>query len=427
MLQKTDQTDPETDGHLPTGGRFSSAPRRLFFFVATGLVLTTASCNEGRLSVQDTGAKSVESSSSGQGNTLRLGEETPEKAETNLIAKIVAVTLELQKKNEKKGGTIRQRDVHSKAHGCVRAVFEVDPKLPAELTTGVFQPGGMRYPAWVRISNGAPGPNSDTERQTSRGLAIKLLEVPGQKLLNERTNARSQDLLLVNGRRFFIKDLTTYLSFLSASNNGNTRAVLSLISLNPFKWKDGELAALIERTRLKIGNPVEVPWFSAVPYKFRDTATKYRLDRCDGANDSSIPDGAGPDYLREAMKATLSNETVCYDFSLILQKDPVKQPIENSLVEWPSEGSDRIRVGKLIIPPQDFTKPETEALCENMSFNPWHSLPEHRPLGSMNRARKAVYIAASASRREENGLAPHTEATPDAEHTRIMQLPSAWR
>ena len=170
-----------------------------------------------------------------------------------------------------------------------------------------------------------------------------LLNVPGQKLLNERANAPSQDFLLVNGRRFFIKNLPTYLNFLRASNNGSTNEVLSLVSFNLFEWKDGELGALIERTRLKIGNPVRVPWFSAVPCNFRNTATKYRLDRSDGVADTGVPDGAGPDCLCEAMKTSLANKSVCYDFSLVIQKDPIKRPIENSLVVWLSEGNDRIR------------------------------------------------------------------------------------
>jgi len=358
---------------------------------------------------------------------LKLGEETPEKDESSLIQKIVDTTLELQKKNEKKGGVVRQRDVHSKAHGCLRGLFEVNPSLPPELTTGVFRPGA-RYPTWARVSNGAPGPNSDTERQTSRGFALKLLNVPGRKLLDQRADAPSQDFLFVNGRRFFIKDLATYLKFLRASNNGNTQAVLSLISLNPLKWANGELAALIERSKLKIGNPVRVPWFSAVPYKFKDGAVKYRLDRCDHVVDTEIAEGAQPNYLRDAMLATLKNETVCYDFSIILQKDAEKQPIENSLVEWPSDNvNERITVAKLVIPPQDFTLPETEEQCENMSFNPWHSIPEHRPLGSMNRARKAVYIEASAARRQENGVPPNREATPDSQHDRLLELPSVWK
>ena len=34
-----------------------------------------------------------------------------------------------------------------------------------------------------------------------------------------------------------------------------------------------------------------------------------------------------------------------------------------------------------------------DAACEQISFNPWHTLAEHRPLGSLNRARREIYDA----------------------------------
>ena len=40
--------------------------------------------------------------------------------------------------------------------------------------------------------------------------------------------------------------------------------------------------------------------------------------------------------------------------------------------------------------------------CENMVFNPWNSLPEHRQLGSVNRMRFAVYLASRQVRRKLN-------------------------
>ena len=57
----------------------------------------------------------------------------------------------------------------------VRGVFEIDPALPAEFKTGVFQPG-LRYPVWIRLSNSAPGSGPD-KNPTSRGFAMKLLDV----------------------------------------------------------------------------------------------------------------------------------------------------------------------------------------------------------------------------------------------------------
>jgi hypothetical protein len=42
------------------------------------------------------------------------------------------------------------------------------------------------------------------------------------------------------------------------------------------------------------------------------------------------------------------------------------------------------------------------AFADNLSFNPWHSLPEHRPLGNQNRARKKLYLELSKLRQSMN-------------------------
>jgi hypothetical protein len=50
------------------------------------------------------------------------------------------------------------------------------------------------------------------------------------------------------------------------------------------------------------------------------------------------------------------------------------------------------------------------ALGEQLSSTPWHALPEHRPLGSINRARRVVYDAVSKYRHEQNNE-PRREPT----------------
>jgi hypothetical protein len=69
-------------------------------------------------------------------------------------------------------------------------------------------------------------------------------------------------------------------------------------------------------------------------------------------------------------------------------------------------------VATLTIPSQIFDTPERREFGDNLSFNPWRSLPEHRLLGGISRARRQVYQALSAFRRETN-QAPEKEPTPD--------------
>lgn len=42
-------------------------------------------------------------------------------------------------------------------------------------------------------------------------------------------------------------------------------------------------------------------------------------------------------------------------------------------------------------------------IADNLAFTPWHALPEHRPLGNMNRTRRVVYEMVSEFRRTTNG------------------------
>ena len=89
-------------------------------------------------------------------------------------------------------------------------------------------------------------------------------------------------------------------------------------------------------------------------------------------------------------------------------------PIEDALVPWSQELSPFEKVATLRLPQQKVDIPERNQTGENLSMDPWHSLPEHRPLGDVNRARKTVYVEISKFRHERN-LAPLEEpvAGPD--------------
>jgi hypothetical protein len=87
-------------------------------------------------------------------------------------------------------------------------------------------------------------------------------------------------------------------------------------------------------------------------------------------------------------------------------------PIENAAVLWPTRLSPRIPVATLRIPRQRFDSPEQLAFARNLSFNPWHCLPEHRPLGNQSRARKRMYSELSRLRQSLNRV-EHYEPTGD--------------
>ncbi len=64
------------------------------------------------------------------------------------------------------------------------------------------------------------------------------------------------------------------------------------------------------------------------------------------------------------------------------------------------------------IPKQEFTSEVQFEFAKRLKMNPWHCLPEHRPLGNQSRARKRMYFELSRFRQETNQTS-HYEPTGD--------------
>jgi hypothetical protein len=118
------------------------------------------------------------------------------------------------------------------------------------------------------------------------------------------------------------------------------------------------------------------------------------------------------DYLRDAMVATLNKQDVEFDIRLQLQTDPYLMPLENNAVLWPEKLSPRRSVATLRIPKQTFNSPAQLEFARRLSYNPWHSIPAHRPLGNQSRARRRMYDTLSKLRHSMNDV-PLYEPTGD--------------
>jgi hypothetical protein len=84
--------------------------------------------------------------------------------------------------------------------------------------------------------------------------------------------------------------------------------------------------------------------------------------------------------------------------------DPGAMPIEDATVEWREADAPFVQVATITIPAQRFDSPQQMAFAEHVAFTPWHTRPEHEPLGGVNRTRRTVYQAVSALRSELNGV-----------------------
>ena len=318
--------------------------------------------------------------------------------EAEATAQIAALIEGTVAKDQKETGSAH-RDAHAKAHGCVRASFRVNEKLPPELRQGIFQEGRV-YRSWIRYSNGAGRAAADSKGD-GRGMAIKLLGVPGPKLADDEK--ATQDFLLINSPVFFVRNAADYVEFSKAA--AAAKPFSFFIGWNPFHWRFHELRAALALLHKKTANPLDTRYWSLTPYLMGESGpAKFSARPCTAAPVEK-PDQKNPNFLRDAMSARLKNGGACFEFLVQLRTDPSHEPVEFPTVKWREKTSAFRPVATIDIPAQRFDGPEQQKFCENLSMNPWHAVPEHRPLGGINRVRKVVYEAISKLRHDLNGAA----------------------
>jgi hypothetical protein len=331
---------------------------------------------------------------------LELAAECPPPDEQKHIDSLIGL---LRGKMETDYASSRMlRDAHPKMHGCVRAEFRVEAGLPPELGIGVFSAPRI-FPAWVRFSNAGSSVAPDWNKDI-RGVAIKLMGVDGEKLFDDETPEKTQDFLLISSDRFLTKDVAQFDGFVRNLEKG-------LLCLIWFLLTHLRVARNLYNSMRRFANLFEIRYYSVTPYLLGTRVVKYSL-RQPGAAESSLPKNPSSDYLRETMIRQLKSGTVTLDFMVQFQSDPRTMPIEDVSFAWDETVSPFIKVATLTIGVQDFDSEAQREFGDNLSFNPWRCLPEHRPLGGMNRARHQVYPTLSAFRHQRNGAVQH-EPTPD--------------
>ena len=168
---------------------------------------------------------------------------------------------------------------------------------------------------------------------------------------------------------------------------------------------------------LTVSDVFAVSYYSITPYRYGPgRAVKYVLTP--GATpvlDDAVAAGQAidphaPDYLRRCLAYVLAHAAsdVVFDFCVQFQTDPVLDPIEDPRVEWRGP---LLKVARLRLPRQIANTPERADHDEALAFHLYHCLPEHAPLGEVNRSRRAVYSSSPALRRKLNqqsgDLYPH--------------------
>jgi hypothetical protein len=303
------------------------------------------------------------------------------------------------------------RQVHTKMHGCVKATFTVLPDLSPELRVGIFKEA-MTYPAWIRFSNANTRMQADKIKDI-RGIAIKLMNVPGKKLLNDERFEQTQDFLLMSSETFFSKNIEQFRYILKAFTSNNKLKIAGYL-LNPMHWG---LLKRHHKSNIYCDHSFKISYWSTQPFRYgsESSAVKYFL-KPSADNKLIIDNTTHYNYLRMNMAKTLGANEIHFDFYVQFQTNPDTMPIEDPTIAW---SSPFIKIAYIKIPPQVFDTPEQMEFGENLSFDIWHSLPEHRPLGNFNRARKQAYEQLSKFRHEHNQL-PVLEPTASSYFFKIL-------
>lgn len=314
------------------------------------------------------------------------------------IAQEISAVIEASIRKQYSPGTAR-RDAHPKAHGCVRAELRVMENLPDRMAKGLFVPGNT-YQAWIRFSNGSGDATRADMKRDARGMAIKVLGVPGPKLLQDEKQATTQDFIMINHPVFFANDPDRYLALVNhQSSDSFLRKLLIPFALGA----KGTLIAL-KTAGSRISNPLQTRYWSMVPYQWGTgpdrQAVKFSARACSTATDP-MPDKPGHDFLRDALRNSLQAGDACMEF-MVQPRTSSSMEVEDSMTEWTEAEAPFYPVASIRIPRQVFDTPDQSEFCENLSFTPWHSLPDHRPLGATNRLRKVIYEHISRVRHEMN-------------------------
>ncbi len=356
------------------------------------------------------------------------------------IENIVRLTIE-QLKRRYPGEAAVRRGVHPKDHGCVTAKFKVHDSLAADLRVGVFAVPCHEYDALIRFSNADTLVRDDSTNAPSgavshgsRGMAVKLMGVSGTPLVPP-DGPLTQDFLMINqpvfafsnvedyealsqvilkdkdeAGRFFAErihrkpdgspDMTDATTIRALKTFGIVQRIRSAVLTAPPAVPPARPIPIAYQT--PPASPVDNRYFSASPFLFgADRVMKFSANPVAPVL-TETPDVSDPDYLRTTLRKRLTQDIV-FDFQVQVRAasdlaGKIDSEIEDACFEWDEQKHPFACVATITIPAQDFETDQRRALCESLTFTPWHGIVEHRPLGGINRLRLAVYEASTRFR-----------------------------
>lgn len=333
--------------------------------------------------------------------------EQPEQDEADTTAEMIATLKKIADiTHEDTGRSLRS--VHAKSHGFLRGSLTIPPHLPPELAQGLFAEAAT-HDVVMRFST-IPGDLLDDRVSLPRGLAIKVMNVYGERLPGSE-NDRTQDFVLVNGPAFATsspKRFLKSLKLLAATTDKAESLKKALSVVMRSAEKAVEAAGGKSPTLIALGGQPETnilgeTFYSQAPILFGRYVAKVALAPVSpgltALTDAPLPKEGQPNALREAILRHFSEYGGEWEIRVQLLTDLDAMPIEDASVIWPEDKSPYRAVGRITVEPQSAWNPARADFVDGeLAFSPWHGMAAHRPLGAIMRARREVYAVMSKRR-----------------------------
>ena len=318
------------------------------------------------------------------------------------------------------------RGTHAKGLTCMNAEFEVfdvgtanpdaSPEMIARLRQGMYRMPG-RYAARARYANGKSAKSSDTVAD-ERALSFSV----------DLGNGARQDFSMNSATVFPIPSLQAFNFVFTASLIKGVRAGKASDEARKYMWSRLRQAVgmrtllripeslhtvrtAVKVTRRKVNNLRQTGYWSGTAFRHGEhDAIKHIALPCGGEKLGEPPADAGADYLQDDVRHWVNEEAqpVRFDFRLQFldalrmqlagKKYPAWKWVEDCTLDWDEAGARDYLVGRLTIPPRSIVED-----CDDPAIFPafdvtGNSLPEHKPLGRINRGRAAVEMKSRDNR-----------------------------
>lgn len=319
-------------------------------------------------------------------------------AERRIFERLAQELMRVQEKNRRAAKAASpERALHAKAVlGVENARLRFHDDLPDALRVGFARPGA-EYPATLRLSH-ASGIRAADGVPDLRGAAVRVTV----------SAEESHDLLATNFPVSHARDAREFVAFAKAMAGATSRLrkAVGLFVKLPLAVGSTTAGRMRRNVRAAVEHTVgslaeETYWSRSAILWGAAGPVRYLLRPVPAGGAAPAAGRRDPRYLSREIEARLARQDIAFDLCVQRYVDEKATPVEDASVEWAESVTPALPVARLTVPSQDLDTAEARAAAqrvETTGFNPWYTTDDFRPLGNLNRARKAAYEASAAHR-----------------------------